>query len=139
MNLFIKSLTREKKEKGETYMLVDTPVQPSPAVRSRVLGIRHVGAGVKAPRRVLLRPELVAGAKDWPDGVGTVGVSGVVLLYLKNKEKSFSKRVIWNQEMLYRVRLFQGTFSLVFLVLIYSLTSRELPCASFSLSLSCPF
>lgn len=83
---------RDFKRGGEkrktTYMLVDTPVQPSPAVRGRVLGVGHVGAGVKAPRRVLLRPELVAGAKDWPDGVGTVGVSGVVLLYLKTRKKA---------------------------------------------------
>lgn len=40
-------------------MLMNTPINPSPPVSSRVLGVRHVRARIEAPGAVLLGRDLV--------------------------------------------------------------------------------
>lgn len=61
-------------------MFMDTPTNPLPPIRSRVLRVRHICASIKAPGAILLRGNLVAVAEERPDGVGAACVAWVVLL-----------------------------------------------------------
>lgn len=65
----------------DTYVLVNTAVDPAPSVRGRVLRIRHVRAGIEAPSGVLFGSYFLPIAEERPDGVGPARVPGVVLLW----------------------------------------------------------
>ncbi len=62
-------------------MFVDTTTDPPPSVRSRVLRVGHVRAGIEAPRGAGFASDFPPGAEKGPDVVGTVRISRVVLLW----------------------------------------------------------
>ena len=61
-------------------MLVYASVDPSPSISGRVLCVGHVGAGIEAPRCARLASDAPAIAEEGPDCVGSIGITGVMLL-----------------------------------------------------------
>lgn len=58
-----------------------TPTDPTPAIRSRVLRIRHIRARIKTMGCILLRPDFIPVAEETPDCLRAGGVAWMMLLF----------------------------------------------------------
>lgn len=77
--------------KGQTHMLMHTPINPPPPVRNAVSRVTHVGAGIETPGRGLLSANTTAAAEQGPDHVGSRLISrGVLLKFAASDQCTFS-------------------------------------------------